>query len=83
VLSGTDSPHVDAVKRLLDRFPTLPIDRTIADLAAELRRKHRWRLPDAFQAALAQTHKLQLATRNTKDFPPTKFPWVVMPYPVP
>ncbi len=81
VLAGADSSSLGAITRLLDRYPTLVIDREIADRAAELRRTHRWRLPDAFQAALAQTHKLQLATRNTKDFPPAKYPWVVVPYP--
>ncbi|MGH6959369.1 MAG: PIN domain-containing protein, partial [Dongiaceae bacterium] len=65
---------------LLDYFPTLPIDAPVADLAAQLRREHGWRLPDAFQAALARYHALQLATRNTRDFPPTRHPWVVVPY---
>lgn len=81
VLAGADSRNIGAITRLLDRYPNLTIDREVADLAAKLRRLHRWRLPDAFQAALAQTHKLQLATRNTKDFPPARYPWVVVPYP--
>ena len=51
----------------------------IADLAATLRRQHKWKLPDAFQAALAQTHKLKLATRNTKDFP-SRHDFVEIPY---
>lgn len=80
VLAGTDSRNIAAVTRLLDRYPTLAIDQAIADRAAELRRMYRWRLPDAFQAALAHSHGLQLATRNTKDFPPTRFGWVVVPY---
>lgn len=65
---------------LLDSFPLLEINKEIADLTARLRRQHRWKLPDAFQAAIAQTHKLQLATRNTKDFDPAKFPFVTIPY---
>lgn len=80
VLAGTDSRNIAAVTRLLDRYPTLAIDQAIADRAADLRRIHRWRLPDAFQAALAEIHSLQLATRNTKDFPPARFAWVVVPY---
>jgi predicted nucleic acid-binding protein len=79
VLSGIDSRSRQAVETLLERYATLPIDRTIADLAAELRRTHRWKLPDALQAALAQHHKLKLATRNTKDFPAT-LPFVITPY---
>ncbi len=80
VLSGANPTSLNAITRLLDRYPTLVIDREIADRAADLRKLHRWRLPDAFQAALAQTHKLQLATRNTKDFPPAKHSWVIVPY---
>lgn len=80
VLTGAETPAVAAVTRLLDRFPTLPIERTTADLAAELRRRNKWRLPDAFQAALAQEHNLKLATRNTRDFPPERHSFVVIPY---
>ena len=70
VLCGFDDDARTAALQLLDRFPTLNIDREAADLAAGLRRLHRWKLPDAFQAALARIHGLKLATRNTKDFPP-------------
>ncbi|MBI2840298.1 MAG: asparaginase [Acidobacteria bacterium] len=56
------------------------IDKTVADLAARLRRETRWRLPDAFQAALAQMNGLRLVTRNSKDFPPQKWSFVVIPY---
>jgi predicted nucleic acid-binding protein len=80
VLSGFDERGAAAALRLLERFPTLPIDEPAADLAASLRREHRWRLPDAFQAALARLHGLKLATRNTRDFPPEQFDFVVVPY---
>jgi predicted nucleic acid-binding protein len=82
VLAGVSAKDASPVLRLLDRFPTLPIDRAAADLAAELRRQYRWRLPDAFQAALAQLHGLKLATRNTRDFPPQQHAFVVVPYSV-
>ncbi|MBK6580422.1 MAG: PIN domain-containing protein, partial [Sandaracinaceae bacterium] len=55
-------------------------DGPVADLAAALRREHRWKLPDALQAAAARQHGLRLATRNTKDFPPAKHAFVVVPY---
>jgi len=80
VLCGFDAAAAELALRLLERFPTLPIDRDAADLAASLRRTHRWRLPDAFQAALAQLHGLKLATRNVRDFPPDQFDFVVAPY---
>ncbi|KAB2854302.1 MAG: amidohydrolase family protein, partial [Bauldia sp.] len=41
-------------RALLDAFPLLVIDREIADLAADLRREHGWRLPDAIQAAVRE-----------------------------
>ena len=80
VLTGF-TPH-DAVKakRFLDCFPVLGIDAADADLAAELRRDHGWKLPDAFQAAIAQQHGLRLVTRNARDFPPKRHRFVVIPY---
>ena len=80
VLAGCEPQARSAVLRLLDSFPTIGIDKETADLAAHLRRKHGWRLPDAFQAALAKLHGLKLATRNTRDFPPDRFDFVVAPY---
>ena len=38
------------------------------------------KLPDAFQAALALHHKIQLTTRNTKDFDRRKHKFVEVPY---
>ena len=80
VLVGFPPPVPVYVSALLDSFPLLKIGREIADLAAQLRRKHRWKLPDAFQAALAQHHGYQLATRNTDDFDEDKHGFVVNPY---
>jgi predicted nucleic acid-binding protein len=82
VLSGPAVANSEILVRWLDRFSTLPLDRKAADLAAELRRLHRWRLPDAFQAALAQLHGLKLATRNIRDFPPERHAFVTVPYAV-
>src|SRR5665213_3902164 len=73
VLAGLAVSEVGAVKEWLDRYPTFGIDLQTADLAAELRRRHNWKLPDALQAAVAQQHGLRLATRNTKDFPPNLY----------
>jgi predicted nucleic acid-binding protein len=80
VLSGARPRTVARLKRLLDLFPTLDISSEIADRAAALRRKHRWKLPDAFQAALARHHHLRLATRDTRDFKPVTHRFVVVPY---
>jgi predicted nucleic acid-binding protein len=80
VLAGYEAHHRAPIQRLLDAFPALVIDQKVADTAAALRREHKWKLPDAFQAALAKTHKLTLVTRNTKDFNPDQLDWVVSPY---
>jgi predicted nucleic acid-binding protein len=48
--------------------------------AAELRKKYGWKLPDAFQAALAMHNHIKLSTRNTRDFDPIKHSFVEIPY---
>ncbi len=81
ILVGFDEAEdIEKVKSLLDQFTLLIIDKETADKAAELRRTFGWKLPDAFQAALAVNHKLRLATRNTKDFNPKKHAFVEIPY---
>lgn len=80
VLAGFDPEGATIATRLLDRFPTFIIDQAIADLAAHLRREYRWKMPDAFQAAIAKYHALQLVTGNTRDFPPDRHAFVVIPY---
>ena len=64
----------------LNTFSNLSLSPPIADLAARLRRKFRWALPDTFQAAVANHHGLELVTRNTKDFDPSLFDFVTVPY---
>jgi hypothetical protein len=80
VLSGPIVPSPEVVSEWLDRFSVLPLTRETADFAAGLRRKYRWKLPDAFQAALALLSGRQLATRNTRDFPPERHRFVTVPY---
>ena len=80
VLSGYPPGEETAVLALLDRYPLLPVDRIAADAAARLRHQHRWKLPDALQAAVARVHGLLLATRNSRDFPPDRHDFVRVPY---
>ena len=80
VLAGIRGPALQTVSRFLNLFTFAAIDRPEADLAAEFRRTEGWKLPDAFQAAIARLHHLRLVTRNTKDFPPAKYPFVEVPY---
>ncbi len=80
ILTGFEEPEQSDVISLLDQYQLLDIDKTIADLAADLRRDFSWKLPDAFQAAIAKHHKIKLTTRNTKDFDPRKHDFVEIPY---
>ena len=80
VLTGFPDESRKKALQLLDIFPVLDITKDVADLAARLRREQGWKLPDAFQAALAVTHKIKLATRNTKDFSPSRHDFVTVPY---
>lgn len=80
VLVGFEVTEQAGPRAVLDQFSLLPIDREVADLAADLRRTHGWKLPDALQAAVATRHDLALATRNTKDFAPEEHDWVRVPY---
>lgn len=79
ILTGVKK-NVSTVKLLLDQFILLGIDREIADRAAELRQTHRWKLPDAFQAALAIRYGIEFVTRNTKDFDEDRHTFVKIPY---
>ncbi|MCF8130181.1 MAG: PIN domain-containing protein [Deltaproteobacteria bacterium] len=80
ILVGFDEKSAKVAKSLLGQYQLLIIDKAIADRAAELRRAHGWKLPDAFQAALAIHHHAKLSTRNTKDFDPKKHSFVEIPY---
>jgi len=83
VLSGLSGKALTAAGALLDHYRFYAIDAATADLAATLRRKNHLKLPDAIQAAVAQIHGLRLATRNTRDFPPKRYRFVVVPYILP
>lgn len=80
LLAGFAPGKAASVQQLLSRFPLRAIDRAHADRAAQLRRQHGWKLPDAFQAAAAQILGAKLATRNARDFDPRQHEFVVIPY---
>jgi predicted nucleic acid-binding protein len=80
VMSGIEDQEHTVVAALLDRFDLIVVDRDIADLAARLRRSHRWKLPDALQAACALTTDRLLATRDEKAFSPRRHKFVKIPY---
>ena len=53
---------------LEENFLTIPFDRTIARIAASIRRDARIKLPDAIVAATAVFTSSPLITRNVRDF---------------
>jgi toxin FitB len=62
------SSATEVVSQLLGPLREIPVDRAIAERAGRVRRETGIRLPDALIAATALERKLQLATRNTRDF---------------
>ena len=50
------------------RFRIINIDQEISEIAVNLRKKHKIKLPDAIVWASAKAHGAILITRNTKDF---------------
>ena len=80
ILVGVEETVASLIKAFLDQYRLLTIDKPIADLSAVLRRDCGWKLPDAFQAALAKYHTIKLTTRNIKDFDPKKYDFVEVPY---
>ena len=80
VLVGCNPAEQERVLLLSQKFHFLDIDKEVVISAARLRREYGWKLPDAFQAALALRHKLTFVTRNTKDFNPAVHKFVKIPY---
>ncbi|MDD5059332.1 MAG: PIN domain-containing protein [Sideroxydans sp.] len=80
MLTGFDPASELQAKAFLNLFQTHNVTQEDADLAASLRREHRWKLPDALQAAVAINRQLTLVTRNSKDFDPARHAFVVIPY---
>lgn len=70
ILVGEEDNDQQVRDFLENNFDIAPIDLTISELAVELRRQHRMRLPDAIILATAKAHDAILVTRNTKDFDP-------------
>jgi predicted nucleic acid-binding protein len=80
VMSGGDAQELGAALELCEQFECLPLSKEIVDYAADLRRIHRWKLPDAFQAALAIDRALRLVTRNSRVFDEKEHTFALIPY---
>ena len=74
--SGTEEAKV---RRLLDPFTELPVDRAVAERAGRIRRAAKIGMADALIAGTAMQHRLTLVTRNASDFAPVSGIRVRMP----
>ena len=63
-----DSKEEEFIREIVEVFSVLFIDQKIADMAIEIRRKRRIKLPDAIIAATSKVLNLCLVTRNIDDF---------------
>lgn len=76
---GAKKYHQEQRTRMaLSTFNIINISQDIAERSVALRQEYKLKLPDAIILATAQLHRLELITRNTKDF--TGIPGVVTPY---
>jgi hypothetical protein len=66
LFAGSSATGVAA--QLLGPLREVVVDRAIAERAGRVRRETGIRLPDALIAATALERKLELASRNTRDF---------------
>ncbi len=80
VMAGaSDEAEGATLRAFLEGFELIAIDAPVAEEAVVIRRERRIKLPDAVIFATARVHRLDLATRNTKDFR-RKERGVVVPY---
>ena len=81
ILIGAEGDDTELRDFLGNRFEVVSIDVSVSEIAVELRRKYRMKLPDAIIWATAKTTNSILVTRNTKDFDP-KWDGIHLPYQV-
>ncbi|WP_410751897.1 type II toxin-antitoxin system VapC family toxin [Citrobacter sp. U14242] len=62
----------------ISAFNVIGVSQDIAERSVALRQEYGMKFPDAIILATAQVHRLELVTRNTKDF--AGIPGVVTPY---
>jgi len=56
------------IEHILQQFPVVDINKTIADITVEYRKKRKIKLPDAFILATAKHLQADLLTSNVDDF---------------
>ncbi|WP_318392786.1 type II toxin-antitoxin system VapC family toxin [Enterobacter sp.] len=79
VMVGAKKYHQEHRTRLaLSAFNVIGVSQDIAEQSVNLRQEYGMKLPDAIILATAHIHRLELVTRNTKDF--AGIPGVTTPY---
>ena len=68
VLIGAPEDDAQSREFMENYFEIAALDETIAEIAVQLRRSYRLRLPDAIIWATAKANNVALVTRNTRDF---------------
>ena len=68
VLIGTTEDNEEIIRDFLDNFIIIPLNEDIAEIAVEIRKKNKIKLPDAIIWATAKYKNSLLITRNIKDF---------------
>ena len=81
VMVGAEEGEAATIRAFLAQFQQVPLTGEIAEMAVDIRRQTKVRLPDAIIWASARSENALLVSRNTKDFPPDS-PGVRMPYKV-
>ena len=79
VLAAEPLEQRDTVRELIAPFEVVELDARIASAAADIRRRTKMKLLDAYILATAQVNGAILITRNTKDFP-VNIPGIRVPY---
>lgn len=68
VLIGATKDNEEIIKAFLSNFTIVPLNENIAEIAVDIRKKHKIKLPDAIIWATAKYENSLLITRNIKDF---------------
>ena len=79
MVGAVDEREARELRSFLAEFRNVPVDEQVSEIAVEIRREHRIRLPDAIIWASARRIEGLLVTRNTKDFPADE-PGIRVPY---
>ncbi|MDZ7776977.1 MAG: type II toxin-antitoxin system VapC family toxin [Bacteroidales bacterium] len=73
---------LEVLYNFIDDALVIELEQPIKYKTADIRKKHKIKLPDAIIAATALVHELTIITRNTKDFEKIEELEIINPYEV-